>query len=69
MQAEQSVITESGQQTNKLVRTNMALTMMDVELDQALGMIMSRSAPGFFAGTQVFTNAGEAYRQLVGDRA
>ncbi len=47
----------------------MALSMMDVEPEQALRMIIARNAPGFFPGTQVFTNTGDAGGQLVHDRA
>ncbi len=69
VQAERPVSTPSGQQTSTLVRATMALTMTDVKPDMALGQIMPRSAPGFFQGTKVFTNAGEAVGQLVRDRA
>ncbi len=69
VQVVQTVATQSGQQTSKLVRATMALTMTDVNPDMALGIIMPRCAPGFFPGTQVFTNAAAAAGQLVRDRA
>ncbi len=69
VQAEQPVATPSGQQTSKLVRATIALTMTDVKPDMALGQIMPRCAPGFFPGTKVFTNTGPPAGQLVGDRA
>ncbi len=69
VQLVQSVMTPTGQQAPKLVRATMALTMTDVKPDMALGMITPRCAPGFFPGTQVFTNAGVAGGQLVRDWA
>ncbi len=69
MQAEQPVSTPSGQQTATLVHAMMALTMTDMKPDMALGQIKPRCAPGFFPGTNVFTNAGVAVGQLVRDRA
>ncbi|MCP4543152.1 MAG: hypothetical protein GY832_39060, partial [Chloroflexi bacterium] len=69
VQAEQSVMLPTGQQGPKLVRSTVPLTMTDVEPEQALRMILPRCAPGFFPGTQVFTNAGDAGGQLVRDRA
>ncbi len=58
-----------GQQVGKLVCATMALTMPDVKPEMALGIVMSHCTPGFFPGTKVFTNAGEAAGQLVRDRA
>ncbi len=69
VQRMQSVATPSGQQTDKPVRATMAVTMPDVKPDMALGLIMPRCTPGFFPGTKVFTNAGEAAGQLIRDWA
>ncbi len=69
VQGWQSVATPSGQQADKLVHGTMAITMPDVKPDMVLGMIMPRCAPGFFPGTKVFTNAGEAAGQLIHDWA
>ncbi len=69
VQGMQSAATLSRQQTDKLVHATMAITMPDVKPDMALGMIMPRCVPGFFPGTKVFTNAGEAAGQLIRDQA
>ncbi len=69
VQGVQSVVTPSGQQMDMLVHATVAVTMTDVKPDMVLGIIMPWCTPGFFPGTKVFTNAGEAAGQLVRDRA
>ncbi len=69
VQGMQLVATLSRQQTDKLVHATITITMTDVKPDLALGMIMPRCVPGFFLGTKVFTNAGEAAGQLICDQA
>ncbi len=69
IQSLQTVATPSGQQTGKLVRARVAITMPDVKLDMAMGMIMPRCAPGFFPGTKVFTNVGVLAGKPICDRS
>ncbi len=69
VQSMQTMATPSRQQVGKLVCATVAMTMPDVKLDMALGMIMPCCAPGFFLGTKVFTNAGVPAGQLICDWA